>query len=97
MLQYLIMKDKIFKDKNGQVVLFQWPNVPLIAWGVFLVLSRLVAREPYHAIFEWLSFIGIVVWAGLEIVYGVNYFRRAIGLLVFVIVVGSKLMHLYLK
>lgn len=74
-------------------MLFQVPNIPLIVWALFLVLARFVISEPAHTIFGWASFGALVVWAVLELLYGVNYFRRALGLLVLMVVISAKLMQ----
>lgn len=70
------------------------PNLPILFWGVFVLLQHFVQRESWHTALGWLSFASIVTWAVLEIVYGVNYFRRALGLVVLVVVLTSKCVSL---
>jgi hypothetical protein len=79
-----------FKDKDGQVVIFQTPNLPLIFWFIFAILNLLwSSRQPkVHYLFHMLSFGFIFTWAWLEITSGVNYFRRTLGLIVLIIAVS---------
>lgn len=78
-----------FKDKNGRVVIFQFPNLPLLAWILFTILNLLLGSKypKLQHLFSMLSFGFIFTWAWLEISSGVNYFRRALGLLVLVIII----------
>ena len=83
----------IFKDKHGQIVLAQTPNLPLIGWFIFMVLNLIWNSDQpkIHSLFSLLSFGFIFTWAWLEISDGVNYFRRALGLFVLIIVVCFRL------
>ncbi len=72
------------KDK---LVLFQKPNVPITVWFLSSILSRVVPGGAAQASFRHLATIAIIVWALLEIFWGVNYFRRILGLIVLSLVV----------
>jgi hypothetical protein len=74
--------DKIWKDRRGQVVIWQTPNIPLIGWAVLTFLSLLFSGRQAD-IFSWLGSASLFVWSLLEIFRGANYFRRALGVLVF--------------
>lgn len=79
--------DKIWRDGKGRVVLWQSPNLLLIAWAGFDVLSRFFHNgRPKNGI-EFLSTSFLLIWAYLEITSGVNYFRRTVGLLVFAMII----------
>jgi hypothetical protein len=57
----------------------QFPNAPLI----LAFVSGLVAhhsRGPEHAYAQAVSYLSMVVWSYLELFYGVNMFRRLLGL-----------------
>lgn len=41
-------------------------------------------------IISWLGWVSIVLWAGLEVWWGVNYFRRLLGLMVLFMVIFSR-------
>ena len=54
--------------RTGRITIGQWPNLPL--W-IFLVATLLRLGA--------LATIALVVWAGDEIIRGVNPFRRLLG------------------
>jgi hypothetical protein len=71
----------VFETKDGTIIIGQWPNPPLIVWGVFAFFSFIFQESQFAPVFSTLSTWGLVVWAYLELVYGVNRFRKAIGAL----------------
>jgi hypothetical protein len=81
--------DKVWKDKNGKVVVWQNPNAWLIAWAVIDVAS-LLTNGGISNVLWWIGTIDLGIWSLLEIVLGVNYFRRALGVLVFLLVVATS-------
>lgn len=62
------------------------PNIPLIGWAVFTVLS-IVFIGRLADVFSWLGSAALIIWCFLEIFKGVNYFRRLLGLVVLVFAV----------
>lgn len=80
--------DKIWRDKNGRIVIWQTPNAPLIAWVALTFLSLLVNGRMADA-FYWLGSAALIIWSLLELFKGVNYFRRALGLLILVMALAS--------
>ena len=87
-----------FKDKKGQIVLFQAPNSPLIGWFLFTVLNLVWSSNQPKILFLFgmLSFGFIFTWAWLEITSGVNYFRRTLGLLVLIIAIWFYLSKVFI-
>lgn len=81
----------IFKTEMGEIVIGQWPNTPLVLWFVFLVGARLPLPELWTQLFDMASLIAILVWAMLEIVSGVNIFRRILGAVALVTVLFLRL------
>jgi len=84
--------DKVFKDREGHFVLFEAPNLPLIAWftmillvypltGKVALLATIVARGA------------LFTWAWLELFQGVNYFRRGLGLAVLIYIVWGSVVR----
>src|SRR5688572_19502308 len=73
--------DKIWRDDegHGEVVIFQWPNVWLIAWAFINFLSVVSPTRNFSQITWWIGFVLLTIWSILEITKGVNYFRRAFG------------------
>ena len=71
------------------MVIYQTPNALIIAWAV-LDLVAIFAPSKKVANAAWaIGSAALIIWALLEIVRGANYFRRAFGLLILLIVVGS--------
>jgi hypothetical protein len=57
----------------------QFPNVPLI---VAFLAGAAAARthDPGHVYLASISYLAMGIWAYLELVYGVNWFRHLLGL-----------------
>jgi len=85
--------DKIWKDSDGRVIMYQRPNVPLIAWAVLTVISLLLNGKT-ASVLSVVATSMLGIWALLEIFRGVNYFRRALGLLVMIFVIMSLIRSL---
>ena len=75
--------DKIWHDKHGKVVIWQTPNIPLIGWVVFTIISLLINGKAAD-ITQYIGIASLTVWSILEIVLGVNYFRRFLGVIVLI-------------
>jgi hypothetical protein len=73
--------DWMFRDRTtGAITVAQVPNVPLLVWLVATVLQRfwdpvVAGREALAAV----STAALVIWAGDEVLRGVNPFRRLLG------------------
>ncbi len=80
--------DRIWKDKKGHIVIWQTPNAWLIGWAVLTVLSLLVNGRTAD-FFSAIGSLSLIVWASLEVFKGVNYFRRALGLVVLIFSIAS--------
>jgi hypothetical protein len=80
--------DKIWKDKDGSVVIWQMPNAFLIGWAVLTIIC-LVTSGKTSDVFGDVADASLVVWALLEIFKGVNYFRRALGVVVLIFAIAS--------
>ncbi len=74
--------EKIFRDKDGKVVIWQWPNIPLWSWILFSVLAMVIKRGKPHTGFHLLAESSIFTWAYLELRHGESLFRRILGGLV---------------
>lgn len=75
--------DTIFRDKNGEIVIAQPPNLALSIWIGASLLQFVLTMEPIHQGLEIVSLVSLVTWALQEAFSGVNYFRRGLGLSVF--------------
>jgi hypothetical protein len=71
--------DWLFRDRTtGKIVIAQFPNIPLIAWLVATALA-LVTTGTVHTILGYAATVALVIWAGDELLRGVNPFRRMLG------------------
>lgn len=84
--------DKTFRDSNGEIVLAQMPNLPLIVWIVASLLALVFTSGKINTVLDVLANGSLFTWAWMELFQGVNYFRRALGLAVFVGIIGSKIL-----
>ncbi len=80
------LANKLVRDKNNEIVWWQFPNPPLMGWFVFLVLAQVIAPGSLRTGLTQLSGGLLFVWAYLEITQGVTYFRRLLGVIVFLAV-----------
>lgn len=71
--------DKCFKDKSGQLAIGQAPNLPIIGWFIFKILSLLPFPANWQAGLAFIATGLLFSWALWELADGVNYFRRALG------------------
>ncbi|MCL1495340.1 MAG: hypothetical protein M1G31_32005 [Pseudanabaena sp. Salubria-1] len=83
--------DKIFRDREGKVVLAQIPNLPLIVWIVASLLRLIFTTGKVNIGLEAIAFGSLFTWAWEELFQGVNYFRRALGFLVLIGLIASKI------
>ena len=83
--------DKTFRDNEGKIVLAQMPNLPLIVWIVASILSLIFTSGKINTVLDVLANGSLYTWAWLELFQGVNYFRRALGLAVFIAIIVSKI------
>ncbi len=77
------MGSRFIRDKSGRVVLWQSPNALLVGWAVLAIIGRLFQLQTV----DWISKVFLLIWAFLEILKGVNFFRRALGLIVLTITI----------
>lgn len=76
--------DKTFRDEEGKIVIAQTPNLPLIVWFVASLSRMVFTTGGLNLGLDLLAFGSLFTWAWQELFAGVNYFRRALGLLVLV-------------
>ena len=67
------------------------PNPPLIVWIVASLLTIIFTTGKINLGLDIIAFGSLFTWAWEELFQGVNYFRRVLGLLVLVGLIGSKL------
>lgn len=82
---------KIFMDRHGNVTLTQKPNLPLIVWLLATIMEKILSAGPIDRLASLVAFGAIFTWAWLETFQGVNYFRRALGLLVMIMITAARI------
>ncbi len=83
--------NRIWKDKDGKLVLYQKPNTPIIVWAVSWLLTKVLPYGQWNFAAELIAYGAIFTWAWLELFQGTTYFRRLLGLVVLVAVVLNRL------
>jgi hypothetical protein len=83
--------NQVFRDDEGKIVLGQPPNLPIIVWIGATLLKMIFATGQINTGLELIAFGTLFTWAWEELFQGVNYFRRALGLIVLVGLLVSKI------
>lgn len=83
--------NQIFRDGEGNLVLAQTPNPPLIAWGIASLGKLIFTTGKINLGLDLLAFGCLFTWAWLELFQGVNYFRRVLGFGVLVGLMVAKI------
>jgi hypothetical protein len=73
---------RLFHDRNGQFVVMQRPNALLWIWIGCAIVTRLLHERPVSQFTGTVGSICLVMWAMLEVLQGVNLFRRLLGVVV---------------
>jgi hypothetical protein len=81
--------DDLWRDNHGKVVIWQWPSIPLYVWALCTAISLIVNKGSTADVFYWVGEIALIGWAILEIWKGVNYFRKALGVVIIIFAVLS--------
>jgi hypothetical protein len=73
--------DWLFRSRvTGRITVVQLPNAALWVWIGATLLQRIWdPRVAGHGLLRWISTGALVVWAGDELLRGVNPFRRLLG------------------
>jgi len=82
--------DKTFRDSEGNIVIAQPPNLPLLVGLTATVLTLIVKNGNIHTGIDAVAFGSLFTWAWLELFEGINYFRRALGLVVLIGIIVSR-------
>ncbi|MFB2892374.1 hypothetical protein ACE1CI_05445 [Aerosakkonemataceae cyanobacterium BLCC-F50] len=82
--------DQVFRDSEGNIVIAQPPNLPLIVGITSSLLEIILPTGKVHLGLDLIAFGSLFTWAWLELFEGVNYFRRALGLIVLVALIAWK-------
>jgi hypothetical protein len=80
--------DRIWRNKDDDIVIWQMPNIALITWVILTIIS-IFLRGTAFTIFWDLSLGTLGIWCLLEIIWGANYFRRFLGVVVALLIVAA--------
>ncbi len=83
--------DRTFRDSEGKIVLAQTPNLPLLVWLAATLLQLIPTSGNIVTGLDLVAFGSLFTWAWQELFQGVNYFRRALGLVVLVGAIALKI------
>jgi hypothetical protein len=83
--------DRTFRDSDGNLVIAQMPNLPLLVWLAATVLKLLFTSGNLYTGLDALAFGSLFTWAWQELFQGVNYFRRTLGFIVLFSALAAKL------
>lgn len=72
--------DRIFRDSEGRIVIAQAPNLPVLVGIAAIALQFIVPGDKLQMLLILVGFGALFTWAWQELFAGVNYFRRALGL-----------------
>lgn len=73
--------DRFFRDDKGDIVIFQPPNLPILTSFAATALYLFSTNSVLEHLFGAIAFGTFFTWAWMELLQGVNYFRRTLGLL----------------
>jgi len=71
--------NKAFRDSEGNIVLAQTPNLPIIIGITASLLKIVFPTGQLNVGLELIAFGTLFTWAWQELFQGVNYFRRVLG------------------
>lgn len=88
--------DKIWRDKHGsgRVVIAQLPNWPLLVWLGLTVIAQ-YSKGQLSSGAALAATVVLIMWAGLEVLAGVNYFRRGLGAVVLLFSIASLYKNIF--
>jgi hypothetical protein len=82
--------ERCFKNDDGNIVIWQKPNLPIIIWLVSSLLVQLT-HGRLEQLFNLTSYGALFTWAYLEIFQGVNWFRRTLGFVILTATIYSRI------
>ncbi len=80
-----------FKDENGEIVLVQAPNAPMLVFFVAFVASRVITEGYWHQFASGAALGALLVWGLVELTRGVNGFRKTLGALALIATLFASL------
>ncbi|WP_404784114.1 hypothetical protein [Altericista sp. CCNU0014] len=84
--------DKTFRDGEGNFIIVQPPNLPLLVGvGSTLLKEFVFTSGNVYTALDAISLGALFAWAWMELFDGVNYFRRSLGAIVLIGIVALRI------
>lgn len=90
-MQEASLFERFFYDDQGNLVIAQPPNLPILVWLGASLIKLIVKTGSTYAVLDAIAFGSLFTWAWLELFQGVNYFRRTLGLIVLIGAIVSRI------
>lgn len=74
--------DWLIRGKDGKVHVVQFPNFPIIAWFVSMVIANSIHADAIKSSFYMLATAFLSIWSYDEITRGESRLRRLFGIIV---------------
>ncbi len=87
--------DRFFRDANGEIVIGQMPNLPIIIWIIASLAKVAYPTGKVNLGLDILATSSLFIWSIEELAQGVNYFRRSLGLVVLIWLMATKIQQVY--
>jgi hypothetical protein len=71
--------DKTFRDEKGDFVIAQPPNIPISIWFLASASQLIFPTGDLQAGLNLIAVASLFIWSVLELLEGVNYFRKGLG------------------
>ncbi|MBE9077869.1 hypothetical protein IQ241_11280 [Romeria aff. gracilis LEGE 07310] len=83
--------DRTFRDSEGNIVIAQPPNLPVLVGVAATFLQFVLPSGNIQTAAGLIAFGALFTWAWQELFEGVNYFRRSLGLIGLMSLIGLGL------
>lgn len=83
------MTRNFFRNKDGKLVIWQFPNPPLLIGLAFGLIAKIAQAGMLHTGSQATSTAAFFTWSYLELRYGESTFRRVLGAFVFAYIIAS--------
>jgi hypothetical protein len=81
--------DRLFRDNTGEIIIAQAPNLPILVWISATLLKLVFKTGQVKIALDILALSSLFYWSFLEITQGATYFRRDLGVIVFIALIVS--------
>lgn len=80
---------RCFCDETGKLTIIQFPNLSGGLTVGFVVASWIFSTGVLHTVLRGSAAAAGLWWAYLEVRYGVNYFRRGLGIYAAIVIIRA--------